>query len=193
MGYPASAAAGAAVASGGPGRPPCDRRQILNGIFYRAKTGCPWHLLPPTFSCWQTVYDCFHRWQQQGHWQRILAVLTIHDRTRQGRPRRPSAGSIDAQSIHAAMQGIAIGYDAGKKVKGRKRHLLVDTDGRILQAVVTAASGSDADGLKALLRRYGADRIPRLRIVWSDGGYRGKRLIRFGRPLGDTQQNTLLG
>ena len=108
--------------------------------------------------------------------QSSIDTLTTQDRTQQGRRPRPSAGIIDAQSVQTAKQGTTIGYDAGKKGKGRKRHLLVDTDGRVLEGVVTAASVSDADGLKALLRSYGAHRVPRLKKRWVDGGYRGEAL-----------------
>ena len=176
MGVAVSPSPGSPLALGGPGRPPCDVRLVINGLLYRAKTGCPWRWLPPSFGCWKTLYGYFNRWRQPGHWDRILAALTQQDRTDQGRHPKPSAGSVDAQSIKTATQGETVGYDGGKKVKGRKRHLLVDTDGRILECVVTAASTSDADGLKALLEQYGARGVPRLKKLWVDGGYRGEEL-----------------
>lgn len=161
---------------GGPGRPPRDLRLVLNGILYRAKTGSQWPMLPPPFGPWQTVYGYFNRWRQNGHWQRILEALIRQQRTRQGRAPTPSAGGIDAQSVKAATQGTAIGYDSGKRVKGRKRHLLVDSQGSILQCKVTAANISDADGLKALLRAYFLPGVQRLRRLWVDAGYRGQAL-----------------
>ena len=173
---------------GGPGRPPCDVRLVINGLVYRAKTGCPWRLLPSSFGSWKTVYGYFNRWRQQGHWNRILDTLTQQDRTDQGRRPTPSAGIVDAQSVKTATQGKTIGYDAGKKVKGRKRHLLVDTDGRILECVVTAASTSDANGLKALLRIYFAPGVQRLKKLWVDGGYQGQELKKWVACLKKTHK-----
>ena len=161
---------------GGPGRPPCAVRLVINGILYRAKTGCPWPVLPSSFGCWQTVYGYFTQWRRQGHWKRIMDTLTKQDRLEQGRVSTPSAGLVDAQRVKTATQGKTIGYDAGKKIKGRKRHLLVDTQGPVLECVVTAASTSDADGLKRLLSRYFAPKVQRLKKLWVDGGYRGEAL-----------------
>ena len=84
---------------GGPGRPPCDRRQVINGIIYVTKTGCQWEMMPHTFGRWKTVYGYFNTWSRQGHWQLILEVVTRSDRVRQGRKPQPSAGSVDSQSI----------------------------------------------------------------------------------------------
>jgi putative transposase len=124
---------------GGPGRPLKDRRQVINGILYVTKTGCQWRMLPKEFGCWNTVYGYFNRWSKQGLWQKVMEALRHRERQRQERQAEPSAGCIDSQSVKMATQGIDKGYDGGKKVNGRKRHLLVDTLGLILCVVVTAA------------------------------------------------------
>ena len=162
--------------SGGPGRPPRDRRGIVNGLLYLNKTGCPWALLPCCFGPWKTVYDYFRRWSQHGVWSQVLDQLTQQERGRHGRAARPSAGCVDSQTIKTATQGKTTGYDAGKKVKGRKRHLLVDTSGLLRQVVVTAADVDDRAGLKQMLTRLGAAGMARLRKLWADGGYQGEAI-----------------
>lgn len=161
---------------GGPGRKPCDLRTVINGIFYVTKTGCHWRMLPQEFGCWQTVYGYFNRWSQQGIWQETSEALTRKERQRQGRKPQPSAGSVDSQSIKVSTHGKTKGYDGGKKINGRKRHLLVDTLGLILGVFVTAADVGDREGLIALLCAYFSTGIKRLKKLWVDGGYSGEDL-----------------
>ena len=101
----------------GPGRPPRDRRLIVNGLLYLTKTGCPWALLPACFGPWKTVYDYFRRWSRHGVWSQVLERLTPQERRRHGRPPMSSVGCIDSQTIKTATHGKTTGYDAGKKSK----------------------------------------------------------------------------
>ena len=165
--------------AGGPGRPPHDQRMVINGILYLTKTGCQWEWLPKTFGCWQTVYGYFNRWSRTGVWQQVMDELTRRERQRQGRKATPSAGCVDAQSVKTATQGTTKGYDAGKQVHGRKRHVLVDTIGLVMRVGVTAADADDRDGLRALLRSYFATGVQRLKKLWVDSGYRGAPIRAF--------------
>ncbi len=148
------------------------RREIMNAIRYRTRTGCAWRLLPHDFPPWQTVYNTYRGWAKSG------AVKVIHDalvervRVATGREVEPTAGIIDSQSVKGSAQGGDYGYDAGKKVRGRKRHILVDTIGMVLIAVVHAASTQDRDGARAVIERL-KHRFTRLRLMWADGGYAG--------------------
>ncbi|MDP2852075.1 MAG: IS5 family transposase [Gallionella sp.] len=173
---------------GGPGRPPCGVRTILNGVLYVTKAGCQWRMLPKEFGRWETVYGYFNRWSRQGIWQQLMVALNRQERQRQDRKPTPSAGCIDSQSIKTATQGKTKGYDGNKKINGRKRHLLVDTLGLILRVVVTAADTGDRAGLIRLLKAYFAPGVQRLRKLWVDGGYNGEELKAWVRSLKQTHK-----
>ena len=158
---------------GGAGRPPVNLRTVFDGILYLTKTGCQWRMLPHTFGCWQTVYGYFNKWQKQGVFQRVQQGLTRRERKRKGRKPAASAGCVDSQSVKTATQSKSKGYDAGKKINGRKRHLLVDTLGLVISAYVSPASLQDRDGLKKVINQYFEQGETRLRKLWVDGGYRG--------------------
>jgi putative transposase len=127
------------------------------------------HDLPP----WKTVYHYFRLWRKDGTWERIHSALRVEVRVTAGREPEPSAAVMDSQTVKTTETPGVRGYDAGKKVNGRKRHLLVDTLGLVLMVIVHAANIQDRDGAKLLLERV-QGRFPRLRLIWADGGYAGK-------------------
>ena len=135
---------------GGPGRPPCAVRRIVNGILSLNKTGCQWRLVPQECGHWSTIYGYCKRWRRDGVWARLMETLRQWERRCLGRKPEPSAGSIDSQSIKTATQSEDIGFDGHKKIKGRKRHILVDTLGLIIAVVVTDAGTDDRLGLVEL-------------------------------------------
>ena len=152
------------------------RREIVNGILYVLRSGCPWRLLPNDLPAWGTVYNYFRQWQKQGIWDQVLEALRKQKRKKQGRDEEPSAAVIDSQSIKtSAVRGPEKGFDMGKKVWGRKRNLLVDTQGDLMEVKVTAASASDLSGGKNLLELL-RGRFPRLSLLWGDSHYGGKFL-----------------
>ena len=166
------------------GRPHEHRlRELVNAIFYIVKTGCQWRNLPNHFAPWPTVYHYFRLWKHNGLWADIHHHLREQVRLVEGRKRHASAGIIDSQTIKSSEVSDQRGYNAGKKINGRKRHVLVDTIGLILCVMVLPANIQDRDGARQLLAAFLAQATPRrVKHIWADGGYAGA-LIDYVKKL----------
>jgi transposase len=155
---------------------------VLQGILYVLATGCAWRLLAKEYPPYSTVYYYFRQWRDDGNWKRIHDILFEKVRRSTGRNPSSSVASLDSQSVPSAvMVNDAVGYDAAKKIKGRKRFTLVDTLGLLMAVHVVAANVPEREGARQLLKKVNQDRarFPRLARIWVDGGFSGEDFMRW--------------
>ena len=164
------------------GRPrKTDMRAVVNGIFYLTREGCTWRALPHDFPPWKTVYNYFEAWRDDGTWDGFLRALRRRVRRAAGRDPDPRVACIDSQSVKTAGGGEGVGTDGGKKVRGRKRHIAVDTLGLLLAVVVTAANVDDAQAAQDVFAQMPGKDFPRLEVVQADNKYHNYELYRWLR------------
>lgn len=162
-----------------------DLREVLNTIFYQGRSGCQWDMLPHDLLPKSTVYDYFARWRGDGTLdalnRSLVEMIRMASTNSAGKLRdaSPSAAAIDSQSVKATQACDDRGYDAGKKISGRKRNIAVDTLGLLMAVVVTVAGVQDSDGAELLVDQLTIDRQPNLEIVWADGGYHRHKLHQY--------------
>jgi putative transposase len=156
-------------------------REVVNAIFYLNREGCTWRALPHDFPPWKTVYNYFEAWQQDGTWDQFLTALRLRVRQAAGRNPEPRVACIDSQSVKTAYGGQEVGTDGGKKVRGRKRHIVVDTMGLLLAVLITAANVDDARAAQEIFAQLPGTYCPRLEVVQADNKYHNHDLDRWLR------------